>query len=318
MRRCVLHVGTHKTATTSLQHFLDSRPRQLAASGYLYPRVGRPEGAPAGHHNLAWQISGDRRFLTDYGTEDDLLREIAETNLNIIISSEDFECSAHHHERFEKFIAALRRLAIRVSLIVYLRNQIDYAESLYCTQIHQGFDQPFSTFCDEILELGAARWREWIFPFDYESFIDNLAANADVDVIVRSYDHPMQGSPILDFLSVVGIGDVLAPGEELPYENRRQKLGDTIHRYWYNRSGQSLHDLDLAKVTNPFHGAKVAWPIMGCALQARFVAAFGNSNLRLSQKYQLPALELIRHQRQAAVLPSLEAVFGIDTPATER
>ena len=149
MRKCFLHVGTHKTATTSIQHFLDSHPQELARSGYLYPRVGRPEEARAGHHNIAWEISGDRRFRADYGDGEALIREIADTDHNIIISSEDFECSAHHAGKFGKFIVAIQKLGIRMSVIVYLRSQIDYAESLYCTLLQFGFDQPFSLFCEK-------------------------------------------------------------------------------------------------------------------------------------------------------------------------
>ena len=87
--------------------------------------------APHGHHNIAWEISNDHRFLKEVGSIDDLLTEIAELPHDVILSSEDFECSAHHSEQFRSFIEHLRQRQFDVKFIIYLRNQIEYAESLY-------------------------------------------------------------------------------------------------------------------------------------------------------------------------------------------
>src|SRR6202022_3469950 len=75
MPRCFIHIGTHKTGTTSIQHLLSRNSSALRQMGYYYPDAGRLELHP-GHHNLAWGISGDRRFRDDYGTIDDLIREV--------------------------------------------------------------------------------------------------------------------------------------------------------------------------------------------------------------------------------------------------
>jgi hypothetical protein len=314
MRKCFLHVGTHKTATTSIQHFLDSHPQQLARSGYLYPRVGRPEEASAGHHNIAWEISGDRRFRPDYGDGAALIREIADTNHTIIISSEDFECSAHHAERFGKFIGSIQQLGFRVHLIVYVRNQIDYAESLYCTLLQFGFTRPFSVFCDEILATGVIRWREWIFPFRYDDFIAKLASLADV--VVRSYDRPAQGSPISDFLAAVGIGESSMFSEELPHENQRPDLSESVRHYWHNRTGNSLDRGDLDSIAARFRDYKARWPGMSLTHQRQFAEAFDQGNLRLSKRFQLPAFERMQQdQLLAAPGPSLDEIFGLDIRA---
>src|ERR1700728_1789519 len=248
MRQCFLHVGTHKTATTSLQHFLSTSPQELAERGWFYPRTGRPAEASTGHHNLAWEISGDRRFRPENGGREALIGEIAETDRNIIISSEDFECSEHHSVRFEEFIAAIRKLGLRVNLVVYLRNQIDYAESLYCTMVEFGFNKPFFAFADEIMEAGTLQWREWIFPFRYHDFIAQLASFTDVEVIVRSYDWPRMGSPILDFLSIVGLADPRPPAEQLPRHNQRSNLRVTVQRYVASQAEQPLNDAEIAAI----------------------------------------------------------------------
>ena len=315
MRKCFLHIGTHKTATTSIQVFLDRHPEELAISGYLYPQVGRPEGASAGHHNIAWEISGDRRFRADYGGRDALFREIADTDRNVIISSEDFECSAHH-ERFRIFIAAIQKLGIRVSLIVYLRNQIEYAESLYCTLLQFDFNQPFSRFCDEILENGVIRWREWIFPFRYDVFFANLESLTDLEIIARSYDRPARASPVLDFFSILGLAEPWLSLKELPRENQRRHLTELVRNYWTNRKLDSLRSHDLDKIASSFGEYSGARPTMSLVRQARFIEAFDNSNRRLCEKYNFPNLKMARqHGPLANAVLSMDDIFGLDPRA---
>jgi hypothetical protein len=315
-RRCVVHIGTHKTATTSIQRLLHSHRQELTSSGWLYPRAGRPADAPAGHHNLAWEISGDRRFRAGWGTAEALLGEIAGTDRSIIISSEDFECSTHHAERFEKFITAIRLLGIRVSLIAYLRNQIDYAESLYATLVMHGLAQPFGGFCDEILATGEVRWREWIFPFRYDTFFARLATLDDVEVIARSFDHPALGSTVLDFFSVAGRGEPLLSPENIPRENERPDLGTVIRRYLANQAETSVTDAAAEDIITSLRDHAVPRPSMSTARQARFVDAFEKSNQATCVKFGLPAFERMRRARLAAAAgPALDDIFGPDLRA---
>src|SRR6202022_4161150 len=117
--------------STSLQNVLSTYSHELKSLGYFYPFSGRPATAPHGHHNIAWAISDDYRYLTESGSIDDLLTEIAGLRQGIILSSEDFECSAYHARRFSLFIKFLKRHKFDVKIIIYLRNQVEYAKSLY-------------------------------------------------------------------------------------------------------------------------------------------------------------------------------------------
>jgi hypothetical protein len=309
MRKCFLHIGTHRTATTSIQRLLDNHPQELVRDGFLYPAAGRPEDAPAGHHNLAWEISGDRRFRPEFGAKETLIRELVNTSRNIIISSEDFECAAYARDRFQNFVAAIQKLDVEVSLVIFLRNQISYAESLYSILLLFGFTQPFSAFCDEILATGEVRWREWIFPFRYDKFVADLEAFDNVEIIARSYDQPAAGSPVLEFLAAVGLAPQRYVGGELPHDNPRPDLGDCIRRYWRNRAGCLLDDRDLEPLLSPFRQAGVAWPAMSPAGRARFVAAFGEPNRYVREKYRLPSFELAGEGDPSAV-PSLDEFFA--------
>jgi hypothetical protein len=312
MRKCFLHIGTHKTATTSVQHLLDGHPRELEIDGFLYPAVGRPDDAPTGHHNLAWEISGDRRFRSDFGTAGDLVRQLATTSRNIVLSSEDFESSVYFRGRFESFLGAIQKLGIEISLVIFLRNQIDYAESLYSTLLLFGFTQPFSAFCDDILAAGEVRWREWIFPFRYDKYLAGLESIANIDMIVRSYDRPATGSPVLEFLSAIGLAPQRYLGNELPQDNLRPDLADCIRHYWRNRAGYSLDDRDFETFLAPFRQTGAGWPTMSPASRARFAAAFDECNRRLCERLRLPPLELTP-QGGANGGPPLDEIFPSDT-----
>jgi hypothetical protein len=203
MRRCFIHIGTHKTGTTAIQQLLWRNRSLLLQRVYCYPQAGCPEGLP-GQHNLAWQISGDHRFRDDLGTIDDMIREVENSSDDIILSSEDFECSLYHTMNFSGFVSLLQSRGFLVTVILYLRNQIDYLPRLYLTLLHFGMDLTFDKVLGPTLDQGEFRWRDWIFNFDYSDLLRRIEENENVDVIVRSYDQA-KTSICRDFLSIFNL-----------------------------------------------------------------------------------------------------------------
>jgi len=57
MKTVYLHIGLHKTGTSTIQFFLANNREKLAELGYLYPFK------QVAHHNLAYLI-GDKKNLT--------------------------------------------------------------------------------------------------------------------------------------------------------------------------------------------------------------------------------------------------------------
>ncbi len=88
-RVCYIHVGPHKTCTTSIQWFLQENRAELLIHRYFVPESERKRGA---HHTLIEGLAG-----LDVGQHRESLvtrfmREIAETpTAAIIISSEALE-----------------------------------------------------------------------------------------------------------------------------------------------------------------------------------------------------------------------------------
>ena len=89
-RTCFIHIGTHKTASTYLQRFISLNEEVLAKCDIFVPRSGRTH-AGSGHHNIAWGLSDDRRFMNGAGDISDMIAEIEGCpEKNVLISSEDF------------------------------------------------------------------------------------------------------------------------------------------------------------------------------------------------------------------------------------
>lgn len=61
-------MGATKTASSYLQRQLALNEKLLLDYGILVPQTARRTKPKANHHNLAWELIGDRRFKADGGT----------------------------------------------------------------------------------------------------------------------------------------------------------------------------------------------------------------------------------------------------------
>jgi hypothetical protein len=160
-RGLLLHIGLHRTGTTSLQSFLASNRRLLANLGWLYPLSPIPENSSA-HHLLSWKLAGlaQTRSMSLEGILARLRGEIDAQPGNLILSSEDFSRldgagAEDLRELFEDFDARV---------ILYLRRQDLRIESYFHQRVAGGFlTQPFAHFLEESLASNdylqiARRW----------------------------------------------------------------------------------------------------------------------------------------------------------------
>jgi hypothetical protein len=244
MRQCFIHIGTHRTATTSLQTSLSSAASVLRSHNYLYPLSGRPPETPDGHHNIAWELSGDRRFRSEYGSISDLMAEIHDFPGDVILSSEDFECSVFSEERFRWFVHVLQRNDLAVHIIVYLRNQIDYAESLYRVMLRFGVRDPFDEFLRKVINEGQFCWQEWILSFCYKQLLASVESIENASIVVRSYDNPVHGSIIDDYFSILGLSAASLPIDSSIRLNANGTIAESIRMFYQNGKGSPLDALE--------------------------------------------------------------------------
>ena len=285
MRRCFVHIGTHKTGTTAIQYLLDRNSSSLLQQGYCYPRAGRPEGLP-GQHNLAWEISGDNRFQERCGTIEDLIREVKERSDDVILSSEDFECSLYNTSSFSDFVSALQSSGFEVTLILYVRNQVDYLPRIYLTLLHFGLSLNFDRILASTLDKGEFRWRQWIFNFDYCDLLSRIEETANVEVIVRSYDQARTGM-CRDFLSIFDLTLRDLHVDDEVFENVSLPLRDHVVMFWQNRTGRKLLEDEVKAVYRMFSSGTNRIELSP-AVKLDLFRRFSDANQRLLIQHGIP------------------------------
>ena len=160
-RLCYIHVGPHKTGTTSIQWFLQENRAELLKHGYFVPESETKRGA---HHALAEGLAGlevgDHR-------EPLVARSIAAISETpapaIIISSEALEGLLRNRHHAEIFFNRVRRLNLQPKFILFPRNQPQWINSSYASTV-KSFrrSDSFETCAIRFAQSPDARFSRWI------------------------------------------------------------------------------------------------------------------------------------------------------------
>ena len=197
-----LHIGTHKTGTTSIQKFLDHNRSKLLDLGYLYPLSGRPDALSVAQHKLPWGFMGAKRLKKAAGKQEGLRqewnklhKEIArEKKQNVIISAEDFS-----NLKAKRIRAVKKRLSrYDTKVVVYLRKQDDFFLSSY-SQVLKG-----SAFYKSIEEYIKQGWHRG----NYYDFLEVWSkAFGKENIVVKVYEQlQMKQGLMPSFLEAIGLG----------------------------------------------------------------------------------------------------------------
>ncbi|WP_374449023.1 glycosyltransferase family 2 protein, partial [Stella sp.] len=144
--RLYVHIGLHKTGTTSIQAYLSKHRDRLAAAGVYVPLIGVAPGFD-GHHLLPWSISRpNSEHLT--GVDPDALWTKLRSEFDAcgnpfaIVSSEEF--SGMRDDDVERFGRLLD--GYEIVPIVILRRPGDVLEGGFRTHIVSGGSGPLERF----------------------------------------------------------------------------------------------------------------------------------------------------------------------------
>ncbi|BBK36537.1 hypothetical protein STAQ_16150 [Allostella sp. ATCC 35155] len=186
--RLFMHIGLHKTGTTSLQSYFARNRDTLAASGLTVPRAGVPRQFD-GHHLLPWTLNSkypERLSGIDPDTLWNGLRSELESagTANAILSSEDF--SLLDDRQVERLGALLD--GFDIVPIIILRRPGDVLEGGYRTHVVSGGDLPLRQFMNH----GQRPY------YDYLSLLRRWRRLPGVSsMLVGSYDDPAVGRDIV-------------------------------------------------------------------------------------------------------------------------
>ena len=191
-RICYVHVGTHKTGTTSIQRFLALNRERFAGAGVLWPRAGCDNSPKyVSHHQLAYELTANPLFDPQYGGLDAFAEELEHSDAPIAcISSENLSLLWHNPVGLARLRDTIVRAGFIPKIVCYFRPQASFCTSVYAQIVcNGGYRTPFLEYLHDTLTQGRYVWNSRVgTPFDYERLIDPFANVFGRDsIIVRRY-----------------------------------------------------------------------------------------------------------------------------------
>ncbi len=218
MRKLYLHVGVHRTATTSIQRFMRANFAALLDKGYLYPfGVARHNAAVA---RMRYGTQDVREFA------EELARRMAAKGEHVtaaVLSDEDMSMIADFN-----LFAPLKRV-FDVKVVVTLRRQDLWLESWYLQNLkwqwnpdlaHLTFDEFWARRAEFFWIDYAARLQRYEKVFGSGSVVAQVFEEAD-----------MPEGPIDAFLAMIGITDQTGLGEKLHHNSSLSPLATEFMRH---------------------------------------------------------------------------------------
>lgn len=195
----ILHIGRHKSGTSSLQAFLWAREVLLSDRGVLYPKSGRSRSVA--HHDLARACNhkvGSREQALEIARN--IREELRPHHERIILSSEAFQ----NIREVSTLKAVLEEIAPRstVRVICYVREHVDYAVSSLKQMIQN--QTRFASLSDH-----ASGFK------DPTRFLDLWRSVGDLNL--RWYHRSLlkDGDIIADFTDLIGLGIAAEPSSDM-------------------------------------------------------------------------------------------------------
>jgi hypothetical protein len=295
--RCILHIGTEKTGTTTLQLFLRENRRRLQRAGYLVPESpghdghsGLPVACYRGDRRddltARWNVDSEadverhrRRLVAS------LIGEVARARPQAVVFS-----SEHLQSRLtgDDEVGTLRMLVAaigchEVSVVVYLRRPAEIVNSLSSTLFRNGHHMPappapdhpyIRNLCDHRNTL-----ERWARVFGTEAVCPRLYARAEY----------RGGTIIEDFAAACGI----KAGGLRPVSSVNQSLSaiaaEVLHRVntlMANRSPERplVPGKDVADAIDSVHGKGVPY-VMPSDTWDQYDEAFADGDEWVRQHY---------------------------------
>lgn len=247
MKTLYLHIGTTKTATTSIQRFLEENKDVLQKHGYcfpdslhVYPRANKRRNA---HFLVAkvWDADGNRNQSKEKEYFEEGLQQIRTafgTYDHVILTDESIWHALSYSKK--SLLQELKKEAdeqkYQIKVIVYLRRQDGLLISRWNQEVKQNFNSVAVMTCEEYLAASEKKEKKI---YQYAQKLDEIAAVIGKNnLIVRRFSPKSwkDGSIIHDFMHEIGL-DVTEEFQELEEsENLRLDKNTTEIKRILNKS----------------------------------------------------------------------------------
>lgn len=153
--KLILHIGTEKTGTTSIQNFLKLNRIKLKKHGYYIPKS---PALPSGNHRWITLIAYDKDRTDDFiqrqnfkDKEDQIdqihshklqflseCEKIKHTDNTVILSSEHFQSRLQSDIEIQRLRSFLDEIFSEITIVIYIRDPLKTAVSALSTAIKMG------------------------------------------------------------------------------------------------------------------------------------------------------------------------------------
>lgn len=168
MSRVILHIGTHKTATTLIQNAFAANRKLLARRGVIYPEIGRATG----HHSLLTRwLNLDPYYHTATAPLAlwQGLARYAKGDTTLVLSSEEFSRGANKRVDFGE-VRELLAPFDRIEVVCFLRDQVSFLQSIQLEMGKKRAAPGFPTLLEAARKTGYASG----LYLDYGALYDQL------------------------------------------------------------------------------------------------------------------------------------------------
>jgi hypothetical protein len=194
-RVCYIHVGPHKTGTTSIQWFLQENRAELLNYGCFVPESETKHGA---HHAVIGKLCGQELGEHREPLAAKSIRAIAETPSEaIVISSEALEGILRNRDNARVFFNRIRELDLEPKLVLFPRNQSQWINSSYSSVVKTfRRSEPFQAFALGVIRHRGVKFSPWI----------ELADAHAVELIARPFTRETISRGVVpEFLLAIGL-----------------------------------------------------------------------------------------------------------------
>ena len=194
-RVCYIHIGPHKTGTSSIQWFLKENRAELLKHGYFVPESGANRGA---HHAIARKLCGQELRAHQQSAGANFARALDETPSEaVIVSSEALEGLLRNRDYAKAFFTRIRELNLEPKLVLFPRNQSQQINSLYSSVVRRfRRSEPFDAFVQEVTQRFGFRC----------SPLTELAEIYDVELVPRPFTGETVAHGVVpEFLQAIGL-----------------------------------------------------------------------------------------------------------------
>lgn len=193
MTEIYIHIGTHKTGTTTIQHALGSAVGGNCGRDWIYIK------APQTAKDFMRAEQYDKKLVQKFRAEVQSKMSNRESENPVVLSSEALGGMPTNGYQNSNVVYSMLRDALaeyNAKIVIYLRRQDSFVESMYTQKIHEGDALEFESFLTQYDAPDA---------LDYSRMLGDLIGFfGDQNLIVKSYHEASKKGLLIDFGEIFG------------------------------------------------------------------------------------------------------------------